>query len=154
MYIACKNKHCFINIRPLLWGIFFTCLSGILLYILTLPGAEEEDYRVYAWILIAIFLVIALGFFVLFPHSCIVDEAGITIRYVLGLKEYAEWGQIRKIYLEYDDGRDTFRTRYLYYFVGMTGKKAFFMNSEFPKTRRLEKCLSQYVKVTLPTKFG
>lgn len=136
-----KNKHIFINYRLLLTLIllFFVLLFAIALSYYA-PSSKALDIFV---IIFIAFLII--GLFFMEPHYCIITSAKVQIIYAFGLKECAEWKDIRKIYRT---TRKTGKWSYAdaYNFVGIKGKKAFFMDGEFYKSKRMTKLLEQYAK--------
>lgn len=136
-----KDKHIFINYRLILAliSLFFVLLFAIALSYYA-PSSKGLDIFV---IIFIAFLII--GLFLIEPHCCIVTTDGIQIVYAFGLKECAEWKDIRKIY---STTRKTGKWSYAdaYQFIGIKGKKAFFMDGEFYKSKRMTKVLEQYAK--------
>ncbi len=126
---------------------------GIAGFLLAVPSELGESDLI-GWVLLAVMIALLLGTYILVPHYCVVNAQGITIGYGFGLKETAKWEQIRKIYLDFDASRrGVLRSKYVYCFVGMEGKKTFYMASEFPKTEKFEKILLKYAKDKAPTKY-
>ena len=122
------------------FSCFILFLIVVLGIILIFGGGDSAPI----WVL---FIFISIGFatwIILNPHYCVIDDNGVAICYICGLKESAEWRGVRRIYEAVDLSPRHIRTKYLYRFIGLSGKKAFFMVGEFPKTKRLEKLLRQY----------
>lgn len=139
-----KDRHIVINGRMLRLCTIFALAIIVIGYLLTVPLGHGESNLI-GWILLTVLISLFLSTYILFPHYCVINSTGIEIIYALGLKEFVEWENLYKIYLDFDSSqRHSIRTKYNYCFVGMKGKKFFFMSSEFPQTTRLETLLSYY----------
>lgn len=137
-----KNKHIFINYRLFLLLTGF--LLGILFIISTLQFGDKYSNEIAIIVIVILSIFFILG--ILFnPHCCIITSDEVKIIYAFGLKESAEWRDIRKIWCSTMPGI-FFSFADAYNFVGIKGKKAFFMDGTFYKSKRMTQLLEQYAK--------
>ena len=136
-----KDKHIFINHRLIVVTTILTLIALFLIFF----TFDYSDIRAIDIIVLSLCILMILCCIIIMPHCCILTQQGVTIKYVFGLKETAEWKEIRKIYvigvpgvyLSYADG---------YQFVGIKGSKTFFMSGEFYKSKKFTEILEYYAK--------
>lgn len=135
-----KDRHIIFNYR--LVGLM---LSDLLILLFCIGGVcyPENDEKIASWIMLIIVAIAFIAIPIFEPHCCIITAEGIAIHYGLGLKEKANWNDIRKIRVS-SVSTGEFSMAKAYEFQGIKGSKAYFMNGKFYKSKKLTKLIRIY----------
>lgn len=137
-----KDKHILINYRMIVMMVEALLIIFLFFgfYRYSEPGEREIEI-----FLIVFFSILMILLYIFEPHYCVITYNEITIGYIFGLKERAEWREIRKIWISTVKTGKISRAK-VYNFVGIKGSKIFFMDGDFYKSKKMTKLLEQYAK--------
>ena len=96
MYYKKKGTHIFINLRMIRLCCIFALGILFIAAIMMIPP-EADESSLLGYILLSVFSIMFVATIIFMPHSCELNETGVKISYIFGLKETAKWNQIRKI---------------------------------------------------------
>lgn len=91
------------------------------------------------------------------PAFFMIDRRGVSIRYIIGVRQEIRWEKVTRVTLEYDDASSHGRLHlpYLldsYAFHGESeGKTLFFMSAKVPRSGRVRRTVERYMSELDPT---
>lgn len=127
------------------------CVSGFLL--MTVFGALSfDDDPWLAAAIVAVGLLLILGYAFVMPHRYTFSKEGIGVRYGFGVGTFLRWRDVRYIEDHYGDSRlfPWLREYEIGYFQS---KLPFHQSAALPKNRRITRLLNRYLPGKIE-KFG